>query len=157
VRKNAALRKDELQDFVAVAPKNRPALKLLTRAQQDVSHGHLCDLPPCVHGLTVGVWAVFFVVLFATFWSSASAIFNIAVATAYAAVFFGLPAVMGRMHPERPRAQPTLAQFLKGRFETLYGPVSGVDALLQILVVPVSITAGAIVMGIIIASARAAS
>jgi hypothetical protein len=155
MRNSAALRKYEVEDFEEVVPAAKPKAPTPARVPQDLSHGHLCDLPPCVHGLTLGVWAVFFLVLWVTFWSSGNALFMIAVSTTYGAVFFGVPAIMARMHPERPRAHSTVIQFLRGRFTTLYGPVSGADALVQILIVPVAITVGAIAIGIIISLARA--
>jgi hypothetical protein len=157
MRNSAALRKYEVEDFEEFVPASTAAPAPPAETAQDPSHGHLCDLPPCIHGLTLGVWAVFFLVLWVTFWSSGNALSMIAVSTAYGAMFFGVPAVMGRMHPERPRARSTIAQFLKGRFDTLYGPVKGMDAVLQIIIVPAAITLGAIAIGIIISFARAGS
>jgi hypothetical protein len=157
MRNSAALRKYEVEDFHELVPASSAAPEPQVHTAQDPSHGHLCDLPPCIHGLTLGVWAAFFLVLWVTFWSSGNALFMIAVSTAYGAMFFGVPAVMGRMHPGRPRTHSALVRFLEGRFDTLYGPVKGIDAVLQIIIVPAAITLGAVAIGIIISLARTGS
>jgi hypothetical protein len=79
----------------------------------------------------------------------------VVIGTFYALMFFGVPTVMSRMAPTRPRAG-SLGSFLRGRFATIDGPISGSDALLQVILVPVALGLGGTAIGFIIHAARAA-
>jgi hypothetical protein len=160
MRTSVALRKkydiEDLADFTPAPPLVAPAAEA-EAPTQDLSTGHLCDLPPAIHALSIGAWGFLFLVLWATFWSSGNALFMVALASVYAVIFFALPAIMARFHPERPREHPNVREFLAGKFDTLYGPVSGTDAVLQVVLVPVALAMGGLAMGFIIAWARHAA
>lgn len=108
-----------------------------------------------VYKIALLCWAGFLSVFWVTFWMSSNALFMVVVGTFYALMFFGVPIKMSQMAPTRPRAG-SLGAFLRGQFATLDGPISGVDALLQVVLVPVALTLGGIAIGIIIHLARAA-
>ena len=107
-----------------------------------------------VYKIALGCWAGFLAVFWVTFWMSANALFMVVIGTFYALMYFGVPVIMSRMAPTRPRPG-SLAGFLRGRFATIDGPISGLDALLQVILVPVALGLGGIAIGIIIRMARA--
>jgi hypothetical protein len=107
-----------------------------------------------VYKIALGCWAGFLAVFWVTFWMSANALFMVVIGTFYALMFFGIPVIMSRMAPTRPRPG-SLAAFLRGRFATHGGSVTGLDALLQVILVPVVLGLGGIAIGIIIHMARA--
>jgi hypothetical protein len=90
-----------------------------------------------------------------TFWSNAEALFVVVIGTFYATMFFGVPWTMSRMGPPRLRPR-SLAAFRHGRFATIYGPISGSDALLHVILVPLALGLGGIAMGCIVQATRAA-
>jgi hypothetical protein len=106
-----------------------------------------------VYKIALLCWAAFLSVFWVTFWMSSNALFMVVIGTFYALMFFGVPIKMSRMAPTRPRTG-SLAAFLRGQFATLDGPVSGLDALLQVVLVPVVLSLGGIAIGIIIHAAR---
>ena len=106
-----------------------------------------------VYKIALLCWAGFLSVFWVTFWVSANALFMVVIGTFYALMFFGVPVVMSRMAHTRPRPL-SLAAFLRGRFSTFNGPVSGLDALLQVVLVPLCLGAGGIAIGIIIRLSR---
>jgi hypothetical protein len=108
-----------------------------------------------VYKIALGCWAGFLAVFWATFWVSANALFMVVIGTFYALMFFGVPIIMSRMAPTRPRPG-SLGGFLRGRFATIDGPISGSDALLQVILVPVALGLGGTAIGFIIHAARAA-
>jgi hypothetical protein len=107
-----------------------------------------------VYRIALACWAGFLAVFWMTFWMSANALFMVVIGTFYALMYFGIPIIMSRMAPTRPRPG-SLAGFLRGRFATIDGSVSGLDALLQVILVPVALGLGGIAIGIIIHMARA--
>jgi hypothetical protein len=107
-----------------------------------------------VYKIALGCWIGFLAVFWATFWMSGHALFMVVVGTFYALMYFGVPVIMSRMAKTRPRAG-SLGDFLRGRFVTIDGPISGLDALLQVILVPVALGLGGIAIGIIIHTARA--
>ena len=108
-----------------------------------------------VYKIALLCWAGFMAVFWVTFWMSSNALFMVVIGTFYALMFFGVPIKMSQMAPTRPRVG-SLGAFLRGQFATLDGPISGMDALLQVVLVPVALTLGGIAIGIIIHLSRAA-
>lgn len=90
-----------------------------------------------------------------TFLVSANALFMVAVDAVFAAVFFTVPWIMNRMKPQTSTASADLSAFLRARLDTLYGPIGGFDALLQVIIVPLALSLGGIAFGFIILSVRA--
>lgn len=114
------------------------------------------DMPVAVHAIALACWVAFLGVFWITFAISGNAEFMVAISTIYAVMFFSVPVILIRMFPRKTRAAQSLRVFLRGRFRTFHGSISGFDALVQVIVVPASLTLGGIAMGFIIHAARAA-
>jgi hypothetical protein len=114
------------------------------------------DMHPGVYKAAVISWAVFMGVFWLTFWMSANALFMVAISTAYAAMFFGVPYVMSRMNPDANASDCGLVHFLRGKVDTLYGPINSFEALIQVILVPAALTLGGACMAFAIHAARAA-
>ena len=114
------------------------------------------DMHPGVYKAAVFSWAVFIGVFWLTFWASANALFMVAFSTIYAVVFFGVPVIMSRCVPNAAMREHGLAHFLRGKVDTLYGPVHAVEALAQVIMVPVALILGGTAIAFAIHSARLA-
>lgn len=114
-------------------------------------------MPPVVFKLAVFCWAMLLAVFWVTFFVSANALFMVVVGTGYAIIFFGVPFIMSRMASPQKGGFVSLDTFLKGKFDTLDGSVSGFDAMLQVILVPLALSIGGMVIGFIIHSARIAN
>jgi len=100
---------------------------------------------------------MFLAVFWVTFAMSANALFQVAIGTVYAIVFFGVPFLMSRIAGVPGTATYSLGDFLDGRLDTFNGPIGGRDAVLQVIMVPSALTVGGIAIGFIIHAARLAS
>lgn len=109
---------------------------------------------PGVYKAAVLCWAFLLAVFWVTFSGSTAALFMVAIGTFYATMFFGVPFLMSRIAGEKSTAAFSLADFTQGRFDTLYGPIGGGEALLQVILVPLSLGIGSVVIGCIIHFAR---
>ena len=145
-----SLRRMERGTF-AYAPAQTPARVKTAAAATRKLHA---DMHPGVYSIALLCWAAFMAVFFVTFWASANAIFMVDVSAAYAAMFFGVPFVMSRVAPREKIARSGLLDFLRGTVDTLYGPVNGAEALLQVIIIPLSLTIGGVAIGIIIHASR---
>jgi hypothetical protein len=128
----------------------------VSRAQAVVRHlpGHPRALMhPGVYKIALLCWAGFLSVFWITFWVSGNALFMVTVGTFYALMFFGVPITMSRMAPTRPR-EGSLDAFLRGRFGTFTGPVTGLEALVQVILVPLFLGLGGVAIGTIIRLSR---
>jgi hypothetical protein len=114
------------------------------------------DMHPSVFRVAFVCWLALLSVFWVTFFVSSSALFMVVVSTFYAVVFFGVPYTFWRINPKRASPRQGLHEFLRTPFETMYGVVSGREALLQVIMVPLAVTLGGIAMGIAIHAARAA-
>jgi hypothetical protein len=112
---------------------------------------------PGVYKLALACWVMFLAVFWVTFAISANALFQVAIGTVYAIMFFGVPFLMSRIAGNSGTATFSLGDFLDGRFDTLTGPIGGREALLQVVMVPSALTIGGIAIGFIIHAARLAS
>jgi hypothetical protein len=113
-------------------------------------------MDPRVYKIALGCWVVFLAVFWLTFWMSANALFMVVISTVYAAMFFGVPYAMSRQVRNRPQNAKSLFTFLSEPFATIDGVMSGGEALLQVVLVPLCLTGGGIAIGLIIHAARAA-
>jgi hypothetical protein len=121
--------------------------KFVARVRSAV-HG---DLHPAVYKLFTACWAALIAVFVATFAESPSTLFMLAVVIGYAIMFFGVPYVMSRVaQPETNVGKVPFANFLRGQVQTLTGPISSAEALMQVLMVPVCLTLGALAIGFIV-------
>ena len=108
------------------------------------------DLHPDVFKVFIGCWAAFIAMFWITFEPSAYAMYMLGVVTLYALAFFGLPVIMNRVGHFVPKQSGTLMDFLHGSVETIDGRVSGWEALIQVLLVPVCLTVGGLFISLII-------
>ena len=122
--------------------------KTAARALRKAVHG---DLHPAVYKLFTASWAALIAVFLATFAESPFTLFMLAVVIGYAIMFFGVPYVMSRVaQAETDVSKVSFADFLRGQVQTLTGPLSSSEALMQVLMVPVCLTLGAVAIGTIV-------
>ena len=114
------------------------------------------DMHPGVYKLAVLSWAIFLGVFWVTFWASANALFMVAFSTIYAIVFFSVPVIISRCVPNAALREHGLSHFLRGKVDTLYGPVNALEALAQVIMVPVALILGGTAIAFAIHSARLA-
>lgn len=117
------------------------------------------NLPAGVYKLALAFWGLFLATFIVTFWGSSHALFVLAICTFYAAMFFGVPYVLWRQAKkakltEQPKAL-ALGDFLRRDFATADGSTNGLDALVQVILVPSILSLGCIAIGTIISLARA--
>jgi hypothetical protein len=102
-----------------------------------------------VYKAFAGCWAALYAVFAGTFIESPYTMYLITVAMLTGVMFFGLPYVLSRVGaPATPAG--SFLDFLRGRVDTIYGPVSGMEALTQVIMVPVALTLGAIVISSVV-------
>ncbi len=73
--------------------------------------------------------------------------FMVTIALLFVLVFFSVPRIFLGVEPKTSR--PSLKRFMDEGLRTYTGHCSGSDALVQMLVVPVSLTVGVLAMGIV--------
>jgi hypothetical protein len=122
---------------------------------------NVLPLAPCRNHMHPGVFKIAFLcwmMLLAVFWitfaMSANAMFMLAIVMAFATVYFGVPYLMSRISGASRTSSITLGEFLRGRFNTIYGPIGGLEALMQVILVPFAVSLGGIAIGFIIHAAR---
>ena len=154
MRATAALR-EERQAPSAPVSMNARLVQVEPAAQQEPWR-YPADMPVAVHQLALACWIAFLEVFWITFAFSGHATFMVAISTVYAIVFFSVPVILTRMRPSEERQNCDLTSFLRSRFDTIDGSISGLDALVQVIVVPATLTLGGIAIGFIIHAARLA-
>jgi len=110
---------------------------------------------PHIYRIALACWLCFLAVFWVTFWSSSNALFQVVIGTAYAVIFFGVPYQMSRIFPGKRTAEKSIWQFLSEPFRTRTGTMKGYEVLLQVIMVPVLLTLGGSMIGIVIRAARA--
>jgi len=106
------------------------------------------DVAAGVGGLIVGAYAALILVFFALFTGSATALFMVCIAAGFAVAFFTIPRIFFAIEAD-PSRRPSLPAFMHKGLATATGHSSGPDALIQMLIVPVLLTLGLAVMGIV--------
>jgi hypothetical protein len=127
-------------------PASKPAITIKLVSCRKALH-------PDVYKAALVCWLLLLAVFWITFSVSANATFMVAIGTVYAAVFFGVPYLMSRM-AKRPPVLHSLSDFVRGRFDTIDGPIGGGEALLQVILVPLALTLGGTAIGFIIRASR---
>lgn len=108
------------------------------------------DIPAAVGGLIAASYAGLIVALAIATAGSARSISAILIAAFFVVMFFAVPRIFFAVEPDAaPRAR--LDTFMREGIMTLTGPSSGGAALVQMLIVPVSLTLAVLAMGLIIA------
>jgi len=110
---------------------------------------------PHIYRIALACWLCFLAVFWVTFWSSSNALFQVVIGTAYAVIFFGVPWQMSRIFTGERGDEKSIWQFLSEPFRTRTGTMQGYEVLLQVIMVPVLLTLGGSVIGIVIRAARA--
>jgi hypothetical protein len=108
------------------------------------------QLPNGLYAIFLACWAVLVGVFVMVFTGNPEAFFNVGIAFFTGVMFFGLPLVMSRVGKNERPAAPALVSFLRGEFATLTGPISGFEALIQVILVPACLSLGAIAIAYII-------
>lgn len=109
-------------------------------------------LPFAVPVIAVAGYGGILLAFWLTFTGDATAIFAIAISTAYAVVYFGVPYLMNRMaerHAGPNDRRPSLSDFLEGELDTITGRISGWSALVQVTLIPVALAFGTLAIGLI--------
>jgi hypothetical protein len=105
------------------------------------------DIPSAVGKMIVGSYIALVGTFAVTMSGSRLSVFCMAISFFYLLMYLGVPAILLKMEPKRGQ-RPSLDQFLRAGMQTYTGYITGKDALLQILLVPVLLTFTALVMGI---------
>ncbi len=107
-----------------------------------------------VYTALLGCWAAFLSLFWMTFMGNSQTVFLMAFILAFTIVAFGLPVVMNRTGKYLPGTEGTLGDFLKSRVATIDGSVTGMEALIQVILVPACLTVGGVAIGFIITASR---
>lgn len=109
-------------------------------------------LHPGVFRVFAGTYGAMLLLLWLLFASNAEAGISLGVCTAYFAVYFGVPWAMNRLaNSVEPQPAPgSLGRFLRGDLLTYTGRISGMGAMVQMLIVPVGIVFAFACIGVII-------
>ncbi len=105
------------------------------------------DVPAAVGGLIVASYFTLIGAFALATVGSARSIFAIAIVLFFAAAYFTVPRLFFAVEPKAGR-RPSLQAFLYQGMDTLTGHSGGRDALIQMLIVPVLLTFGALAMGV---------
>jgi hypothetical protein len=108
----------------------------------------MADVPAGVARLVAGGYGVLILVFFALFAGSPLAFFSISICAFFVAMFFGVAKLFLAVEAA-PGRRPSFERFLHVGLDTLTGRSRGGEALVQMLIVPVLVTAGLAAMGII--------
>ena len=109
---------------------------------------------PDVFKLAMACWLMLLCEFWITFWVSSNALFMVAIGTCFAVMYFGIPFVMSRIGPGQEAPDVSLAEFVRRPFGTIYGSVSGLEAMLQVILVPLALSGGGLAISLIIHYAR---
>ena len=105
------------------------------------------DVPAAVGGLVAGSYAALIGAFAVATTGSAESLFVVVVAALFVLTFFAIPRLFFRIEPKQGR-RPVLSRFMYEGMDTLTGRCSGAAALVQMLIVPVSLTAAVLAMGV---------
>ncbi len=105
------------------------------------------DMPIAVGRAIVGVYAALVPIFFVTMGLTGEARFMIAISATYICIFLGVPRIFLAVEKD-PSVRPSLARFMAEGIQTNTGHMSGAAALLQMLVVPVSVACGVLAIGL---------
>ena len=105
------------------------------------------DVPAAAAGLLVASYAALIAAFALVTVASAQSIFAIVVCALFVVAFFAVPRIFLAVEPKQGR-RVSFAEFMRGGMETLTGHSTGPAALVQMLIVPVTLTVGVLVIGI---------
>ena len=105
------------------------------------------DVPASVGGLIVASYAGLIAAFAVATVGSAHSWYMITISALFVVAFFAVPRIFLGIEPKQG-ARPDFDRFMAEGMQTLTGHSSGSAALVQMLIVPVSLTIGVIVIGI---------
>ena len=105
------------------------------------------DVPAAVGWMILGVYALIMAVFLTLFARDTEAGLMVAVSGAYFTVYLGVPAAFFRT--EARSGDIDLKRFMRDGLNTWTGHVSGIEAIVQILLIPVALTIALTAIGII--------
>jgi hypothetical protein len=105
------------------------------------------DVPAAVGGLIVASYFALIGAFTLATIGSAQSIFAIAIVLVFALAFFTVPRLFFGVEPAAGK-RPSFQVFLHQGMDTLTGHCGGRDALIQMMIVPVLLTFGALAMGV---------
>ena len=105
------------------------------------------DVPAAVGWMILGVYALIMAVFLTLFARDTEAGLMVAVSGVYFTVYLGVPAAFFRA--EARSGDIDLKRFLRDGLNTWTGHVSGIEAIVQILLIPVALTIALTAIGII--------
>lgn len=108
------------------------------------------DVPAAIGGLIAASYAALIAALAWATAGSGSSIFAIAIAAFFVVVFFTVPRIFFAIEPSNGR-RVSLDRFLGQGLDTLTGHNSGKAVMVQMLVVPISLTLGVFAIGTVVA------
>ncbi|WP_428409146.1 hypothetical protein [Hyphococcus sp.] len=126
-----------------------PALMLVKMKQPNTT----------LHGGVFKSLALIYAALLAVFWltfqSDGEALFMVAISAVYLAAYMGTPFMLSRVGGRvDPVDDKSFAAFLREPFETWTGIVTGREAMLQVLLIPMAILVAGCGMSVIIGASR---
>ena len=131
-----------------------------TAAEPQTTSAARTHLNGAVHKIYVLCWAALFSIFALTFAGDRYALFMVAVAVLSSSSLFIVPGLILRTERRAgltPRDAPaSLGEFLHSEFDTLTGRINGVEALIQVLRVPVCLSIGAVAISFIVQASKIA-
>ena len=105
------------------------------------------DVPAAVGGMLFAAYAALIASFAIATAGSAYSVFMITIAALFVVTFFTVPRIFFAIEPSTGR-RPSFDRFMRSGLQTLTGYSTGRDALVQMLIVPVLLTFGALAMAV---------
>lgn len=125
-------------------PLQEPRVVLVPAANTTLHHA----IPKMLAGLNAYVLLAFWIAL----QGDREALFMVAISAFYLFAYMGTPYLMARLGAKKAPRSSSLSQFLKEPFDTWTGVITGREAMIQVLTVPVAIAIAVTGMCFIIAA-----
>ena len=145
-------------DVAAVWPVGGQIAPLPVLEQEQVQDIHVAPTPSCadvpasVGGLIVASYAGLIAAFAVATVGSAHSWYMITISALFVVAFFTVPRIILGIEPKQA-ARPDFDRFMAEGMETLTGHCSGSAALIQMLIVPVSLTLGILAMAVAVSFA----
>ena len=133
-----------------VAPFPLPELAIPAGHHEQVATPAAPDVPAAVGLMVAASYAALIASLAVATVGSPRSIMAIFISGLFVIIFFAVPRVFFAVEPDT-RRRVGLSEFLERGIETLTGHNDGKAALVQILIIPVLLTLGVLLMGVVIA------
>jgi hypothetical protein len=95
---------------------------------------------PTVFKILFGLFATMMSAYLITFWGSGYARFMVVISWGYVLIYCAVPFVLLKQQAQPERCAESFAEFLRRPFETNTGTITGLDATIQICVIPAAAT-----------------